>query len=258
MLYGSLDGGSEHTNTPVLGQALVEHDESTTSCSVLAFAETSENSINQVSRKSRLSDLTRLTKAKTKRFLKGRDALRRIDTGHKESIMDHQGQDAEFHPGDRAKEQCQSGGGALGRTLGVLQSAGRTVIHPKDAIKSKVTKTTAGQLSKAERPYLSQKADLEFLQAHDNLKWFESSSPSRHGDSDDGFESVVGKHKHKIREMEEHRESLQVTWTTSRHVRRVRVVPKHHINFPEDSFFVKRNKNGTVIRYDWLKWLGYV
>ena len=40
--------------------------------------------------------------------------------------------------------------------------------------------------------------------------------------------------------------------------RRVRVVPKRHLEFPPDEYFQVRNKQGTTPRYDWLSWLGYV
>ncbi|KAL2047929.1 hypothetical protein ABVK25_011198 [Lepraria finkii] len=47
--------------------------------------------------------------------------------------------------------------------------------------------------------------------------------------------------------MEVHRESLRAAWTTRRHVRRVRVVPKR---------YVERDDGGNFVRYDWLGWLG--
>ena len=99
---------------------------------------------------------------------------------------------------------------------------------------------------------------MEFLQAHDNLKRAESTSSSKQGTSDEERNSLLGGHRDKIREIEEHRESLRAAWTTSRHVRRARVVPKRHINFPNNEYFLKKNERGELVGYDWLKWLGYV
>ena len=144
------------------------------------------------------------------------------------------------------------------RTLNTFQTVGRSIVHPKEAIKSKLTKTTARQLSKTERPYLSQKSDLEFLQAHDNLKHAESTNASIRDGSDKEYETIVDGHRDRLREMETHRESLQAAWTMSRHVRRVRVVPKRRMPLPKAEQFAERNARDKLVSYDWLKWLGYV
>ena len=166
--------------------------------------------------------------------------------------------DPAFNPGQLVNKRQISAEGAKDKTLHALQQLGRIILYPKDTIKSKATKTTAKHLSKAERPYLSQKADLDFLEAHEGLKRAESSSSSRHGVSDEEIDSDIIRRRDKIREMEMHRESLHAAWTTSRHVRRVRVVPKRHIAFPEVEYFTERDNEGNIARYDWLKWLGYV
>lgn len=212
------------------------------------------------SRRQRLSGLKKRTKAKTKKLLKidGREVDRQPDEEEDAATLDNIRHDPAFNPSQLQKAKDDYVGGTANKTLRALQSAATSVIHPKNAIKSKATKYTASRISKTQRPYLSQKADLEFLHAHDNLERAESTTSSRQGISDESEGAVISSHRDKIREMEAHRESLHAAWTTGEHVKRVRVVPKRHIDFPDDEFFVDRDGNGDVVRYDWLKWLGYV
>lgn len=204
------------------------------------------------SKRKQVSGLTRRTKAKTKKLFK-LDAAE--DEG--EGPLDNMNHDPAFNSSQLIKKKRFRPGKTADKTLGAIQSIGNAVVHPIKSAKSTATRTTAGQLSKAERPFLSQKADTDFLHAHDNLERAESTRSSEQGTSDEEQESLIGGHRDKIQEMEEQRESLRVAWTTSRHVRRVRVVPKRHINFPDNEYFVERDDRGECVRYDWLKWLGY-
>ncbi len=206
----------------------------------------------------RISNLKSRVKSKTKKVLGIDNTEDESDSESKERRpLQSIDNDPAFNPTQLSKQGHDSPSTAAKKTKKAVKKIGTTIAHPIDTTKSAITRTTAGQLSKAERPYLSQKSDLDFLEAHDNLKQLESSSSSRKEDSDDEQDEIIGNHKDKIREMEAHRESLRVAWTTNRHVRRVRVVPKRHINFPEDEYFVERDANGRPVRYDWLKWLGY-
>lgn len=212
-----------------------------------------------LSKRKRFSGLTRRTKAKTKKILKLDGAVvDELSKEEEEDPLDNMKIDSAFNSSHFVKKKRLRPGKTADKTLGAIQSIGNAVVHPIRSAKSTATRTTAAQLSKAERPFLSQKADIEFLQAHDNLKRAESISSSKHGTSAGEQDSLIGGHRDKIREMEEHRESLRAAWTTSRHVRRVRVVPKRHVNLPQNEFFVERDERGKFLRYDWLKWLGYV
>ncbi|KAF6226057.1 hypothetical protein HO173_012547 [Letharia columbiana] len=210
------------------------------------------------SKRKRLSGLSRRTRAKTRNLFK-MDGAAEDDRSENEGEgpLDDMKRDPAFNSSQLIKKKRFRPGKTADKTLGAIQSIGNAVVHPIKSAKSTATRTTAGQLSKAERPFLSQKADMEFLQAHDNLKRAESTSSSKQGTSDEERESLIGGHRDKIREMEEQREGLRAAWTTSRHVRRVRVVPKRHINFPHNEYFVERDERGEFVRYDWLKWLGY-
>lgn len=237
---------SENTNGHEEGQTLLSDDGSM-------------EKMPGPSKRKRLSSLTQRTKAKTKKLLK-------LDVAAEDEQSESEGEEPldnvihnpAFSSSHLIKKKRFRPGKTADKTLGAIQSIGNAVVHPIKSAKSTATRTTAGQLSKAERPFLSQKADMEFLQAHDNLKRAESTSSSKQDTSVEDQESVIGGHRDNLREMEEHRESLRAAWTTSRHVRRVRVVPKKHINFPDNEYFIERDKRGEFVRYDWLKWLGYV
>lgn len=233
---------SETTNDPEEGQTSPSDDGRTAT-------------MPRPSKRKRISGLTRRTKAKTKKILKLDSAVENYESEEAgEGSLDIMKHDPAFNTSQLVKKKRFRPGKTADKTLGAIQSIGNAVVHPIKSAK----KTTAGQLSKAERPFLSQKADAELLQAHDNLKRAESTNSSKQGRSDGEQESAVGGHRDKVREMEEHRESLRAAWTTSRHVRRVRVVPKRHIDFPDNEYFVERVKRGEVVRYDWIKWLGHV
>ena len=210
------------------------------------------------SKRKRLSGLTSRTKAKTKKILKMKGTTDDQSDSEEEGplgILEH---NPAFNPSDLRKRRRFRPGKTAEKALGTMQTVGRVFVHPKDTIKKGATRTTAGQLSKADRPYLSQKANLDFLQAHDDLKQAESTGSSKQVTSDEEQDDSVVGQRDRLKKMEEHRESLRVAWITSRHVRRVRVVPKRHINFPKDEYFTEKDEREQVIRYDWLKWLGYV
>lgn len=213
------------------------------------------------SKRKRLSGLTQKAKATTKKILK----IRGAEGDHSEVDEDEVPEQLEHNPAfamsKLRKPKKFRPGKKVERAKDNVLALGNTIIHPIDGIKRGATRTTAGQLSKADRPYLSREADLDFLGAHDKLKQAESTRSSQRGTADneqDELDGVVYDHRDRIKEMKAHRESLKAAWTTSRHVRRVRVVPKQHIKFPEDEYFVERDDRGNTIRYDWLKWLGLV
>lgn len=171
------------------------------------------------------------------------------------SIIEH---DPAFNPHMLDQEKRVNTTVLITKARETLRSIALAMVHPKDSIKSKATKATAGKLSSAERPYLSQEADLDFLNAHDELDRAYSSRSSRQGISDRGEDLLTTDRRGKVQEMEAHRESLRVAWITSRHVSRVRVVPKRQIEAPSTSFLTKEVIRGHLMRSELLKWLGHV
>lgn len=139
-----------------------------------------------------------------------------------------------------------------------LQTAAASILHPKRGAKGKAARSTAGRLSRVERPYISQNMDIEFLEAHDNLSQAQSDALSGKNTLDEEAGSATGDCRERVEHLEAQRESIRAAHTMRRHVQRVRVVPKRHINLPAEDCFVERDDNGQRVRYDWLKWLGYV
>ena len=216
---------SENTRQESPNDSLVMHSRGArdTPASSIIDNEDSDGSIDKLpgpSPSKRLSNLTHRTKAKAKAIFpgsEGREGKRAQD--EKDQAGDRLKHDPAFNPSHLVKRKHDRSSNITDKALGGLQSIGRSIAHPKDSIKTKATRTTAGQLSKAERPYLSHKSDLDFLEAHDNLRRAESTSSSRRQSSDEQDDPTVLHQKGKIKEMKDHRESLRVAWTTARHVR---------------------------------------
>ena len=193
------------------------------------------------------------TNKKAKNFKKPKKPKKPIRVDHGLSIMEC---DSTFNPNTLANQIPISRGGSIRKARRTLRSIAIAVVHPKEAIKSKATRATAGKLSTISRPYLSQEADLDLLDAHNNLDHAKSARSST-ASLDNDEDALRKNQQEKLQDLEAHRESLFVKWTTS-NVGRVRVVPKRHIKFPNRSDFAKRDAQGNPVRYDWLKWLGHV
>ena len=216
------------------------------------------NKIGNGSRRKKLRVLTSKTKVKTKRLFRVEDEGSTSESAESNDhgVMQSLEHDPAFSHDKLHKQKRRKDGGTAYKPLNALESIATAVVHPVDAIKSKATKSTAGQLSKVDRPYISRRDDLDFLEAHDNLNHAESSRSSKQGMSDSEGDTATSAYREKIKEMQKHRESLRAAMTTSRYVRRVRVVPKRHMVFPDSDFFMKKDCDGD--HFDWMSWLGYV
>lgn len=220
----------------------------------------STSRVGFMSRRKRLHSLTNRTKTKAKALLKLEKHHGRDDEGHgrDESVSEQIDDNPAFNPSKAVKKDPAGTGGAGSKASGALHTMVENLAHPIDTIKSKATRTTAGLLSEAERPKPSQESDANLLQAHIDLNQVQASSSSRLDLNTPGQDPLENELRQKVEDMEAHRQSLRVAWITSRHVDRVRVVPKRHVDFPNDEAFVERDIHGEVVRYEWLKWLGYV
>lgn len=138
-----------------------------------------------------------------------------------------------------------------------LRAVAAGIMHPKQGIKGKATRSTAGQLSRMERPYLSKTMDIEFLEAHNNLSHAQSLASSMQDASEEESDTWGDTCKDKVERLESQRESLRAAYTTSRLVHRVRVVPKRHINCPGTEDHAFRDSQGKYMAYGWLKWVGH-
>jgi hypothetical protein len=147
--------------------------------------------------------------------------------------------------------------GVPDKAITILQGTVGAIVHPKSAIKRAATKKTAAKLAKS-NPYLSRKADLEFLQAHDDLIRAEG---SRSGSDDEAAAARkadnIDECEETISEMERRRKNMRVAWVTGRHVQRVRAVDAVPPPFPNESFFYEQDDCGYP-EFKCGRWIAYV
>lgn len=212
------------------------------------------------SRRGPLHSLTSRTKTKAKALLKLEKRHDRDDEGCRqdESVSEQIDKNPAFNASKAVKKDRTSIGGATGKASATLNTVVEAIAHPIDAVKSKTTRTTAGMLSEAERPKPSQDSDANLLQAQIDLNQVQASSSSRLDLNAPEQDSLENELRQKVEDIEAQRQGLRVAWITSRHVDRVRVVPKRYVDYPNSEAFVERDIHGAVLRYEWLKWLGYV
>ena len=220
-----------------------------------------EGDHEQLSMRGKLRALKSKTKAKTKALLhpNHEDLLTiegdREDGGALSNIQS----DPAFHPTEvieQGNQQPDGPSGTVDKTLAALKNAGHVVAHPRSTIKSKAERSTAATLSTVHRPQLDHNADRELLQAHWDHSRAQSTRSGTHG-LYTGIDKDVEDSEAKIKELEENRESMRIAWTT-KHIDRVRVVPKEHMKMPGKEFFIEKDAKGAVMRYKWELWLGYV
>ncbi|RAL62368.1 hypothetical protein DID88_004934 [Monilinia fructigena] len=142
------------------------------------------------------------------------------------------------------------------RTKTILQGTAGAITHPIASLKSKATRKTAGKLAKS-RPYLSNQADFDFLEAYDGLH--QARDAQNTSDDEDAIEENLNDIDHyekKVHTIERSREEMRVAWVTDRHVHRVRVVDKIPPPFPPDQYFERQNDQGFT-EFQWGKWVRY-
>lgn len=212
------------------------------------------------SKRDKLRGLTGKTKAKTKKLLHihGEASADGELDGDTHGVLANIEADPAFNPGKLVKEKPFTVRGAAEKTTGKLHSIASTVVHPTKSLRNKTMRTMADQLAKAERPFLSHNANGELLEAHEELRRAQDPSSVGHGISEKERIVLEKDSRQKIEDIEKYRESLAVAYTTTRHVHRVRVVPREHRQFPDTEAFVERDNNGDIVRYQSLRWLGHV
>ncbi|KAI4154111.1 MAG: hypothetical protein LQ340_001888 [Diploschistes diacapsis] len=172
--------------------------------------------------------------------------------------------DAAFHP--RSAKQYQSEhhqrGGPLDKIKVALETSAEAVVHPKQYAQSKAKRVAAGKISSIQKPYNLPATGAELLDAHDAYSQSDSSRASDDISDSNAAEDKVTKQKSRAQKkarldnLEAQKESMRVAWTT-RHIDRVRVVPKKRFRFPDKEAFIERSENGSFVRYRWDKWLGH-
>jgi hypothetical protein len=197
-------------------------------------------------------------KDRTKRALHIESAVDDADKSSYEAGIEELNESPAFNPARFLKRARIGQAGLPARAVSVVQGAIEVIVNPKAAIKSRATRKTAGKLAKS-RPYLSRKADLDFLEAHDDLQRAEGSR-SRIDDEEEAAQKDgnIGQCEEHIAELERWRQNMRVAWVTARHVQRVRVVDAvPPLPFPDETFFEQQDDCGFT-EFNWGKWIAYV
>ena len=247
-------------HTPIMSNGHTHDDDGKQSFSSSASSDASTlYQRSSVTGKEKLGKLASRTKQATKRLFSVGDQQGKcpdltLMSNPATRVLTH---DPAFNP-DQLDSPHQSEKRLAAKVQANLQTFTAAILHPKEGAKGKASRSTAGRLSKVQRPYISKNMDMEFLEAHDNLSQAQSTASSDQRTSGDDSESLEGDCREKVEQLEAQRESLKAAYTLSRHVQRVRVVPKRHIDIPDEEYFVERNDKGDYAGYAWLKWIGYV
>ncbi|KAF2841186.1 hypothetical protein M501DRAFT_949417 [Patellaria atrata CBS 101060] len=208
------------------------------------------NSINGHSKLPKMQHVKRLghqTKAKAKKALRLRETQANIEEDDA-SISKALEQNPAFAPEKALAGHQQNLSGKVKSTLGKVQDVGFAIINPKETVKHKATI----KLATGEQPFLPQRADESLLDAHAALYDAQSRPSTIEEDSEDG-EDII-KWQERINDLEEHRSSMKVAWTTSRFVHRVRVHRQVPIEYPTREELEEYDEHGNYVRFQWEKW----
>ena len=93
---------------------------------------------------------------------------------------------------------------------------GNAVAHPRQAIRDKAAKVTAGKISESQQPYLTAEQDLELLEAHEHASKAASvASQSVKSTEEDELPPEVAHER--LRNIEENRANIKSAWAIGRH-----------------------------------------
>lgn len=209
---------------------------------------TDDNEHTSPSKRERFRRLGRKTRSATKKALRIDDSKSGIEH-NQNGVLEEIEDNPAFNPDKVFGPQRMDIGSTLDKVAGGLHVAGSAVLHPKLYAKRKA----ATKLATAEQPYLSLEADRALLNAYDELGRAQSSI----SDTSEDEESVQRLQK-VVDDIEAHRESMRVSWTTSRFVHRVRVMPEPAVRFPKIEDFREVDQGGNLVRFQWEKWIGHL
>ncbi|KAL9622966.1 MAG: hypothetical protein Q9160_002684 [Pyrenula sp. 1 TL-2023] len=132
-----------------------------------------------------------------------------------------------------------------------IKAVASTVAHPKEAIKTKVAKTAAEKLSRAQRPILSLEEDRHFLDLHEKIS-------TQHCNGQETAIQQEQRLRDELDQIKDQRASLNAGWTLGHQVNRVRVVQNQYTRFPEKAAFEERDSENKLVRIRWEKYIGYI
>lgn len=210
------------------------------------------------SKREKLLEIKDKAKDKTKRALHIDSASGDVGKSSYEARIEELNESPAFNPSKFLNRARIGQAGLPARAVSAIQDTAEAIVNSKAAIKVRATRKTAGTLAKS-RPYLSRKADLDFLEAHDDLEraegargWINDKEEAARNDGN------IGQCEEHIAEMERGRQNMRVAWVTARHVQRVRVVDAvRPPPFPDESFFEQQDDCGFT-EFNWGKWIAHV
>ncbi|GAB7340387.1 hypothetical protein MBLNU457_6829t1 [Dothideomycetes sp. NU457] len=156
-----------------------------------------------------------------------------------------------FEPAHLVGNRMVTVGGAADKILDTIHATGKIIADPRHAAKKKV----ASKLAVEDRPYLPRDADMEYLEAHDDLSRAESYEDDKDDVDDDGMASRdVERTQQRVEQLDDIRDGRKVAWLTSKHIHRVMVVPKREPVPPKkDNFYVIDPETGER-KLDWYSY----
>ncbi|KAH0070022.1 hypothetical protein KCU82_g17308, partial [Aureobasidium melanogenum] len=200
------------------------------------------------STKERVKSLGRGTKAKTKNLLHlNKHTLtpeEEATKGQEDDPYEEIRHDPAFDPSQLVSQKPS----LSTRIAGGFSNGVKIIVHPQDAAK----KLAASKAAIKDRPYLSEEADKEFLDAHDSLSKAKTSASRSNGSAD---QEAVDDQRERVERIEGLRQSRKVAWTSSRHFRRAIVFPKREFSPPPKEDYTYVNTQTGERRVNWLAWL---
>jgi len=161
-------------------------------------------------------------------------------------VIDELENNPAFNPQKAVGNHPMTVGGTVDKAAAKAQKYLHLAAHPRTSIKHKAEK----KLATSDQPFTSREADQTLLDAHKEL------SDAEDGSDDEDVEDT-DRLKRRIHDLEEHRESLRIAWTSSRFIHRVRVVPDRQLKFPKLAEYPRVDEDGRVVGTDWLRWYGH-
>jgi hypothetical protein len=172
--------------------------------------------------------------------------------------------DPAFHPRSAKQRQLEHAqrNSPTAKAKIAVEAAAATLVHPKRTIRAKAKRVAAGKISSIQKPHSLPTTGVELLQAYDAYSHSESSRSSEYTSDSQISENEAIRRKTKAKkrarlaQLQAQRESMRVAWIT-RHIDRVRVVPKEHLKYPhKQAFHEKDEKDKTLFRCG--RWIGHL
>jgi hypothetical protein len=201
-----------------------------------------------LSTKERVKSLGRETKEKTKNLLHLNKHTLTPEEEASQGLEDDPYQEIRHDPAFDPSQLVAQKPSLSTRIAGGFSNGVKIIVHPQDAAK----KFAASKAAIRDRPYLSEEADKEFLDAQDSLSRAKTSAWRSNASSD---HEAVDDQRERVRRIEGLRQSRKVAWTSTRHFRRALVFPKREFTPPAKEDYSYVDTQTGERRINWMAWL---